>query len=825
VLYFLQLPVKNFLKEKVLLTPSVEMTLGELVEEIRRNNVNFAVFVKDHKPFGIITERDIVRALYQKYPLNEKAFPLAKKELFKIKSSSSLLSAFNLMTENFIRRLIVVDEKGHFEGVLEQQELILYSSEELFRGEGKIRDLVETKGALHYANGEETVEEALAKMAQYNIGALPILDENLRPRGIITEKDLLKLGEEDLKRPLKEVALKEVITIGERDSILKGVELFKKHFIRHLVVVNAEGQAINILSQRDLVQSLTCTYAEFLEYNLKQAKNFISLLPEIVLELSECDSSCKITWMNEFAKKNLGEDYLERDVYTLLDFDDWNRIYGLLKRERMLYKERVKGKGGKVFELTGTYLDFGTKEGKIKIFLRDVTHEYLKEETYQREIRFLRNFLDNSLDFIFVIDEEGKIVYANTSFQKALGYTEEEVTQRTIFDIVDLPEEELRKNIELLIKKGLEIKGRRFYKDIHQHLIPVEIKARAVLLNGHNFIIINARDIRESLETERAFRENLQNLSSFYVFTKALNHAQSEEELFKVLEKSLLEKVETFHYFEINPRFDEIVTTYLAGKKENWEDCLTLDPRECKLYRTGKSFHGSKENPCLFSKRQDLSHLCIPLIFEGRLQRMVTILKSIPFSEEEIKFFEDKVQVFNLYLNQMRLLQEYRDLSTRDPLLGIYNRRFLLEMLKKEEEKAKRLQKPFSLILTDLDHFKKINDTYGHPAGDRVLKAFAELVSGQIRGMDLFARWGGEEFIIFLPEIPKEIAARVAERIRGTLEKYEISLSEEIALKITASFGVASFPEDALSFEGVIKKADERLYRAKETGRNRVIAS
>ncbi len=820
----LQLPIKNFLKEKKVLTPYIDISLGELIELFQKHATNYAIFLKEGKPVGIITERDILKALSQKYPLEEQAFKLSKRELIKIKSTATLFTALNLMTEHFIRRLIVVNEKGEFEGVLTQQDLILYSSEEIFRGEGKIRDLLEFKNPLIYATLDESLESALSKMVNYNVGAIPVLDKDFKPLGIITEKDFLKLSLKDLKRPLKELALKEVITIKAKDPLTKGVELFRKHQIRHLVVVDDSGRAINVLSQRDFVQSLTCTYADFLESQLKQAKSFISLIPEIVLELSKCDSECRITWMNDFAKKSLGEEYLERDIYTLLDFDDWNRIYGLLKRERMLYKEKVRGKKGEIYEITGTYLDFGTKEGKVKLFLRDITHEYLKEEAYQREIRFLKSFLDNSLDYIFVIDKEGRIHFANTSFKKALGYSDEEILKKTIFEIVNLPEEELKRNIDLLIKKGLEIKGRRFYKDIYQNLIPVEIKAKAVILNGEPFIIINARDISDLLIGEETLKETQKALFSFYTFTKALNLAKSEEEIFKVLEKFLLEKVDTFHYFEIDSQMEEIKTTYLSGKKEYWEDCLTKDLRDCKVYRTGKSFHGSSDNPCPLIKRPDLPHLCIPLIFEGRVQGFITLVREKPFSEEEIKYFEDKIQVFNIYLNQLKLLKEFQDLSIRDPLLGIYNRRFIIELLKKEEEKSKRLGKPFSIILVDLDHFKKINDTYGHIAGDKVLKEFSQVVLSCIRSMDYFARWGGEEFIVLLPETNKNLSSQVAERIKKALENYEIPISEGIFIKITASFGVAEFPKDALSFDGLLKKADERLYKAKTLGRNLVVS-
>lgn len=107
--------------------------------------------------------------------------------------------------------------------------------------------------------------------------------------------------------------------------------------------------------------------------------------------------------------------------------------------------------------------------------------------------------------------------------------------------------------------------------------------------------------------------------------------------------------------------------------------------------------------------------------------------------------------------------------------------------------------------------------------GDRILKEFSDLVGSLIRGMDYFARFGGEEFLIMLPEISKDNAFLVAERIRKALEKHEILISEGQTIKLTASFGVAEYPADALNYEGLIKKADTRLYQAKAEGRNRVV--
>lgn len=163
-------------------------------------------------------------------------------------------------------------------------------------------------------------------------------------------------------------------------------------------------------------------------------------------------------------------------------------------------------------------------------------------------------------------------------------------------------------------------------------------------------------------------------------------------------------------------------------------------------------------------------------------------------------------------------------LSDTDPLTHLFNRRYLMEMLGKELRRADRKGTLLSLILLDLDHFKRVNDIYGHQAGDRVLVAVAKLAAEGLRGYDFAARYGGEEFIIVLPETIHDNALLIAERTRLRIEQQTFG-GQLKDLKTTASMGVATYPTDgSKSLEALIKAADEALYRAKTAGRNRVVS-
>ena len=165
--------------------------------------------------------------------------------------------------------------------------------------------------------------------------------------------------------------------------------------------------------------------------------------------------------------------------------------------------------------------------------------------------------------------------------------------------------------------------------------------------------------------------------------------------------------------------------------------------------------------------------------------------------------------------------ESYRN-SITDALLGVFNRRYLIHQLRCEVWRAHRYQRPLAVLMVDLDHFKQINDRFGHSAGDQVLMGFARKTRGLIRACDWFARFGGEEFVIVLPETPLEVAGQVAEKVRSELEAVPFVLASG-EHRVTASFGVAGLTlgSDENS-DVVLGRADQALYRSKQQGRNRI---
>ncbi|MGQ0524326.1 MAG: diguanylate cyclase [Betaproteobacteria bacterium] len=167
-------------------------------------------------------------------------------------------------------------------------------------------------------------------------------------------------------------------------------------------------------------------------------------------------------------------------------------------------------------------------------------------------------------------------------------------------------------------------------------------------------------------------------------------------------------------------------------------------------------------------------------------------------------------------------LRELGEQVITDPLTRLNNRRYLWDFLGRDLIRARRAVLPVAAILFDIDHFKRFNDTWGHEAGDLVLKSVADVIRQNVRGSDIACRYGGEEFIIVLPEATRTVAVQRSETIRRDIERMQVVLGEKPLDRVTASFGVALYPTHADNAEALVRAADDALYQAKENGRNRV---
>lgn len=188
--------------------------------------------------------------------------------------------------------------------------------------------------------------------------------------------------------------------------------------------------------------------------------------------------------------------------------------------------------------------------------------------------------------------------------------------------------------------------------------------------------------------------------------------------------------------------------------------------------------------------------------------------------QKQLRQLEKLARISDRYQSMMRELNEaLKEASTKDALTGIGNRRMLMENLKSEVGRAERMERPLTIALADVDRFKNVNDSHGHETGDRALVEIARAIKSNVRDYDLCGRWGGEEFMVIMPEIEAAEGALVVERMRNAIANLGIKAGDA-TLSLSASFGIAQrLPGESIS--DTLKRADDALFAAKRAGRNR----
>lgn len=237
------------------------------------------------------------------------------------------------------------------------------------------------------------------------------------------------------------------------------------------------------------------------------------------------------------------------------------------------------------------------------------------------------------------------------------------------------------------------------------------------------------------------------------------------------------------------------------------------------------------KDPRFCRKADALSHfkttsiICVPLITRGKCQGVIELINKVEdegFVEEDLLVLTTLADFAAIAIENAAFFNRVQELTITDDLTKLYNSRFLHNRLDYEVERARRFKYELSMIFLDLDYFKDVNDNHGHLRGSKLLKEIARLIVSMIRNVDMACRYGGDEFIILMPETSKQNAIIVAEKIRKTLRETIFLTEEGLNLSLTGSFGVASFPSDAENKEDLIHKADDAMYRVKNRTRDGV---
>lgn len=321
------------------------------------------------------------------------------------------------------------------------------------------------------------------------------------------------------------------------------------------------------------------------------------------------------------------------------------------------------------------------------------------------------------------------------------------------------------------------------------------------------------------------------NLSNLYQFKKEIELDNTKEEIYNRLSEIFINqfKISNFTFIEVDVAKHKMNTTKEVGNTFYCKENIENEPQLCRAARTKNDVITTQfHNTCPYFEKENKFHYCISTDISKDIYLIINFVFD---TKEELDYLKEKISYIKSYINEaapsieVKLLMEALQQSAfRDGLTGLYNRKFLEEHTKKLIPQALRDKFNIGVLLLDMDHFKAVNDEYGHDIGDKVLKELSRILNETVRESDLIIRYGGEEFIVLLVNIKsEEDALAVANKIRTKVSENEIDVYAGSKLRKTVSIGLSMFPEDSSSLESVIKQADIALYEAKSKGRNKVI--
>ena len=330
--------------------------------------------------------------------------------------------------------------------------------------------------------------------------------------------------------------------------------------------------------------------------------------------------------------------------------------------------------------------------------------------------------------------------------------------------------------------------------------------------------------------------EMVETLTAAAHFKQAIEEDETKAEIYVRMSAAIegLFGIRRYSIYEVLAVRNQMLPVMVDGEMQGacrWCDPQILIRNEtCRARRTGHAVNAIATPDICFAFRPpedqpDTKHICFPIIQSGTVGSVLQLLAP-PAEQARINGIVPYISVYLReaapVLEAKRLTETLRESNLRDPMTGLHNRRFLEESVDTLIAQAQRHKMPMAFMMLDLDYFKMVNDTYGHDAGDSVLKALARVLTDSVRTSDYVIRYGGEEFLILLQETDAAAAVDVAEKIRAAVEDLKVQVAGGLLQK-TISIGISGYPADSDTFWQGVKYADVALYHAKDTGRNRVV--
>jgi len=483
----------------------------------------------------------------------------------------------------------------------------------------------------------------------------------------------------------------------------------------------------------------------------------------------------------------------------------------------------------------------------------EVTERHRIAQQLKARTDFLNSLIEHNPLAMSIEDTFGRVQSCNDAFTKLFQYSREEIAGQPLEAPIPTMENSRKAESSKSEEAGQFVRSmvRRKRKDgeildLEVHTTPIDLEGG---LSGTYVIHSNVSEQVKAAEGARQHAESLNRLVTelqlrttqmtlLNELSGLLQCCGAMQEAFGTVTPSLRKLFSASTsglLFIFRPTRDAADAKVTWGQKPVSEG--TFAPAECWSLRRGQPHWSEIPGETIICQHLKnpvpASYLCVPMVAQGETLGVLHVQYDRSESAKGTDAFETLQESqqrlaiavagqIALSLASLQLRESLRDQSLRDPLTGLFNRRFLQESLDRELRRARRKRHELSLALLDIDHFKRFNDLFGHEAGDMVLRTLAQFLLSHFRGDDMVCRHGGEEFALILPESTATQALKRAEQFRTAIKHLRVPFQGKVLDEISVSIGIASFPLHGTNAEELLRAADSSLYRSKSNGRDRV---
>ncbi|WP_009632303.1 diguanylate cyclase [Synechocystis sp. PCC 7509] len=593
------------------------------------------------------------------------------------------------------------------------------------------------------------------------------------------------------------------------------------------------------------------------EIDLEQERDFtFTILDTIASLVIVCSAEGKIVRFNRAAEQISGyysDEVRGKYLWDLfLPSEEVSRVKNTIQNIQSIsvnsYETHWLTRNGDRRLIAWSNSQLHDQTGAIEYVLasgNDITESAEASMALQESQGRYHDLFETASDLIQSVALDGHFIYVNRAWREALGYSEAEINHISLFDIISLDYQAHCQELfgRLINGETLGAVQAEFVTKDGKNIL-VEGSASCKFVDGKPVATQSIfRDITHRTQTEAELQQTNERLNRSIKELEQRNHEITLlSEISDVLQACrTIEEAYTAISTFLKLMFPDVPGgIFLINSSKNvveavvnWGDLpmtsnTFFTPNDCWALRRGRlhfagTLHGSLQCQHLTHPLPTAS-LCVPMIAQGEALGMLYLssLESGTAIEAKQQLAVTVAEHISLALANIKLREKLENQSIRDPLTGLYNRRYMEESLDREIFRCDRKHQPLGIIMLDVDHFKRFNDTFGHEAGDSVLKELGDFLQKYVRGSDIACRYGGEEFILILPEGSLEITSKRAEQLREGIKHLNLKYRHEPLGQITLSLGVASFPEHGMSGQDVIREADAALYKAKQEGRDAV---